>query len=89
MARRIASAPGGKTGAVEQTVSFGNLSEMQRESRGYAQYFEHCLALRPMGSALDIETIGDDEHDAARAVEQAFSSHDTSDASGSVTERNL
>jgi hypothetical protein len=42
-----------------------------------------------MGSALDIETIGDDEHDAARAVEQAFSSHDTSDASGSVTERNL
>ena len=42
-----------------------------------------------MGTTLDIETIGDDEHDAARAVEQVFSSHDTGDASSSVTERNL
>jgi phosphotransferase system HPr (HPr) family protein len=42
-----------------------------------------------MGTILDIETIGDDEHDAARAVEQVFSSHDIGDASGSVTERNL
>ncbi|HEX3856508.1 MAG TPA: HPr family phosphocarrier protein [Verrucomicrobiae bacterium] len=32
-----------------------------------------------MGTALDIEAIGDDEHDAARAVEQIFSSHDTGD----------
>jgi len=42
-----------------------------------------------MGTALDIEAAGDDEHDATRAIEQAFSTHDTGGASGSVTERNL
>lgn len=42
-----------------------------------------------MGTALDIEAVGDDEQDATRAVEQVFSSHGTGDASGSVTERNL
>jgi phosphotransferase system HPr (HPr) family protein len=41
-----------------------------------------------MGTALDIEAIGDDEHDAARAVEQTFSSHDSGDAPGLVTKRN-
>ena len=33
-----------------------------------------------MGTALDIETNGDDEHDAARAIEQVFSAHDAGDA---------
>jgi phosphotransferase system HPr (HPr) family protein len=42
-----------------------------------------------MGTTLDIETNGDDEHDAARAIEQVFSAHGAGDASGSVTERNL
>lgn len=42
-----------------------------------------------MGTALDIEAAGDDEHDAAYAVEQVFSSQSTGDASGSVTESNL
>jgi len=37
-----------------------------------------------MGTALDIEAKGDDEHDAVRAVEQLFSSHDIGDASNSV-----
>src|SRR5271170_6030715 len=37
-----------------------------------------------MGTALDIEATGDDEQDAARAVEQVFSSHDTSEAPSSV-----
>jgi phosphocarrier protein HPr len=37
-----------------------------------------------MGAVLDIEATGDDEQDAARAVEQAFSSHDTGDNSSSV-----
>ncbi len=32
-----------------------------------------------MGTALDVETIGDEEYDAARAVEQVFSSHGTGD----------
>jgi phosphocarrier protein HPr len=35
-----------------------------------------------MGTALDIEAIGDDEHDAASAVEQVFSSHDMGDGGG-------
>ncbi len=42
-----------------------------------------------LGTALDIEVTGDDENDAARAVEQVFSSHDTGDAPSSMTERNL
>jgi hypothetical protein len=42
-----------------------------------------------LGNALEIEPNGDDEHDATRAVEQVFSSHDSGDASDSVTERNL
>ncbi len=42
-----------------------------------------------MGTAIDIEATGDDEHDATRAVEQVFSSNDSGDASGSATERNL
>jgi phosphotransferase system HPr (HPr) family protein len=37
-----------------------------------------------MGTVIDIEARGDDEQDAARAVEQVFSSHDASDVSGSV-----
>jgi phosphocarrier protein HPr len=41
-----------------------------------------------MGTTLDIETVGDDEHDAARAVEQVFSSHDTGDAPGLATGKN-
>jgi phosphocarrier protein len=40
-----------------------------------------------MGTALDVEAVGDDEHDAARAVEQVFSSHDTGDAPASMMER--
>jgi phosphocarrier protein len=39
-------------------------------------------------TALDIEVTGDDENDAARAVEQVFSSHDAGGALGSMTERN-
>jgi phosphocarrier protein len=42
-----------------------------------------------MGTSLDIEAAGDDEHDAALAVEQVFSLHDAESAWGSVTERNL
>jgi phosphocarrier protein len=37
-----------------------------------------------MEIALDIETIGDDEHDAARAVEWVFSSHDAGDGRGTA-----
>ena len=42
-----------------------------------------------MGTALDIETIGDDEHDAARAVEQVFSSHDTGDGGAAAEKHQL
>jgi phosphotransferase system HPr (HPr) family protein len=42
-----------------------------------------------MGTALDIEAAGDDEHDAARAVEQVFSSHDADGVSDSMTGQNL
>ena len=41
-----------------------------------------------MGTALDVEAIGDDEHDATQAVEQAFSAHDAGDAPDSGMERN-
>ena len=41
-----------------------------------------------MGTALDVEAMGDDEHDATQAVEQVFSSHDTGNATGSMTEQN-
>jgi phosphocarrier protein HPr len=37
-----------------------------------------------MGTVIDIEARGDDEQDAARAVEQIFSSHDASHAPDSV-----
>jgi hypothetical protein len=42
-----------------------------------------------LGTALDIEVIGDDEKEATRAGEQVFSSHDTGEVHNSMTERNL
>jgi phosphocarrier protein HPr len=41
-----------------------------------------------MGTALDVEVMGDDEHDATRAVEQVFSSHGGG-SSDSVIEQKL
>lgn len=40
-----------------------------------------------MGTAIDVEAMGDDEHDATRAVEQVFSSHASSGASDSMTQQ--
>jgi phosphocarrier protein HPr len=40
-----------------------------------------------MGATLDLEVVGDDEHDAVRAVEQMFSSHNGADASQTTTKQ--
>jgi phosphocarrier protein HPr len=42
-----------------------------------------------MGTAVDIEATGEDEHDATRAVEQVLSSHEAGDAHDSMTKRTL
>jgi phosphotransferase system HPr-like phosphotransfer protein len=84
LTRRIASAPSGKTGAVEQTVSFGNLSECRgkvADMRSILSIVSLCATMR---AALDIETIGNDEHDATHALEQLFSSHDAGDGCGTA-----
>ena len=39
-----------------------------------------------MGTVLDIETTGEDEHDAARAVEQVFSTREAGNAPVTVAE---
>ena len=37
-----------------------------------------------MGTSLDVEAMGDDEHEATRAVEHAFAIHNTADTPDSV-----
>ena len=42
-----------------------------------------------MGTALDLETRGEDEQDAAQAVQQVFSSRDSGDSFESALQRRL
>jgi phosphotransferase system HPr-like phosphotransfer protein len=42
-----------------------------------------------MGTALDLEVMGDDEHDATHAVEQVFSSHSGGSTSDSMIQPKL
>ena len=56
------------------------------DARSILSLLSLCATLE---TVLDVEATGDDENDAARAVDQVFSANDTSGAPSPKTERNL